>query len=434
MNNIFSEFISPRVSHLHHFDATIDKLELEYDPWKEQNKDHDILGLFERLSKGEEIELNSEQSKYLRQLSIFLWNEELFQKMNYLYPNENEEENIEYFIELISMIDEQKEMKNQGPQFKSTLIENISKHFYELNEEQKKKLEMENFYLIISHFELNIETEDSLFEDINEFYSFKTARAKTTKGKGKGKEKIPITYFYEQLYINNLSEEKFHELLEKVEHNEISHELWSKIVNRIVHKEEQSSPLKKRYTKTTSNKTTSQQFLFDGEASHKLEGIIRHLTRQINGNVHEKGIINVKASSEYDNNRLAKNVVDLDNKSTMLRTKDEENSWLMYDFKEKKVRPTHYSITSKPFGPGDFHPVHWVIEGSNTNSNDWKILDTRNGITSLNSCSVTETFEIQERLKSDEFYQFLRIRQTGKNAAGYYYLGFSALEFFGSMI
>ena len=74
-----------------------------------------------------------------------------------------------------------------------------------------------------------------------------------------------------------------------------------------------------------------------------------------------------------------------------------------------------------------------VIEGS-IDGEKWKILDTRRDVKSPNKKSVTCTFEIQEKLEGNEFYQFLRIRQTGLNAANYNKLGFSCLEFFGSII
>lgn len=75
-----------------------------------------------------------------------------------------------------------------------------------------------------------------------------------------------------------------------------------------------------------------------------------------------------------------------------------------------------------------------MIEGSSTGDNDWKILDTRENISVLNAQSVTHVFDIQENLKSNEFYRFLRIRQTGKNANKDNYLGLSTLEYFGTII
>lgn len=73
-----------------------------------------------------------------------------------------------------------------------------------------------------------------------------------------------------------------------------------------------------------------------------------------------------------------------------------------------------------------------MIKGSNTDSsNDWTILDTRSNITSLDNPSAVQTFEIQI---IDEFYRYLRIRQTGCDTAGSHFLTLSSLEYFGSII
>ena len=75
--------------------------------------------------------------------------------------------------------------------------------------------------------------------------------------------------------------------------------------------------------------------------------------------------------------------------------------------------------------------MNWVIEGSNSgSSNDWTVLDSRNNITSLDESNAVQIFSIQ---KTNEFYRHLRIRQTGENSRGSYYLEISALEYFGSI-
>lgn len=165
----------------------------------------------------------------------------------------------------------------------------------------------------------------------------------------------------------------------------------------------------------------------------QFNGIIRKLTQECGGNVHDKGVIAVTASSEDSSSLCAKRAVDFDDIQTRFRSKNESNSWLCYDFKGRKVRPTHYSIRSKPYCPTDLHPKCWVIEGSNT-GNEWKVINTRKNIDVLCNFSVSHTFAIQQKLDQNEYYRFLRIRQTGSNASGNNHFGFSALEYFGSMI
>ena len=108
------------------------------------------------------------------------------------------------------------------------------------------------------------------------------------------------------------------------------------------------------------------------------------------------------------------------------------NSWLLYDFKERKVKPTHYSIKSHDWGgKGDYHPQTWSVEGSDDNST-WDELDTRSNEKSLDDKSVSNTFSIQN--KTNKYYRYLRIIQKGVNTRKDNFFGFSSLEYFGSIL
>lgn len=158
-------------------------------------------------------------------------------------------------------------------------------------------------------------------------------------------------------------------------------------------------------------------------------GIIHQMTEECGGNVADKGRVNVTSSYCWNGN-IPKYAVDLDNNQTCFISGNEKNSWLKYDFISRKVRPSYYSIRSTNSSKGSHHPMNWVIEGSNYDSNDWIILDTRSNITSLDDSCASQIFSIQ---KTDTFYRYLRIRQTGVNSTNYYYLEISALEYFGAI-
>ena len=109
----------------------------------------------------------------------------------------------------------------------------------------------------------------------------------------------------------------------------------------------------------------------------------------------------------------------------------QERSWFQYDFKERKVCPTHYSIRSRSCG--GHAPKNWIIEGSNDAKN-WKTLDSRQEINGLHSGNTVITFDIKSQPNNNESFQYLRIQLTGTNTSGYHHLTFSALEFFGTLI
>ena len=174
-------------------------------------------------------------------------------------------------------------------------------------------------------------------------------------------------------------------------------------------------------------------FGYDEKSENCFSGIIHHLTEVCGGNVHQKGIVNVTSSSGDD----AFEAVNLENTESYFATSgasQKPNNWLKYDFKNIKIRPTHYSIRSRPDGDrGYYHPKSWVIEASNTgNDNDWETLDSQSGVSYLDGRSLTHTFKIN-RTGSKEYYRFIRFRQTDKNSGGNHDIRLSALEYFGYM-
>lgn len=76
---------------------------------------------------------------------------------------------------------------------------------------------------------------------------------------------------------------------------------------------------------------------------HPFRGVIHKLTEEFGGNVSEKGVVNVTTSScFYDGHPI--NAVNLENVAQTFCSDNEPNSWLKYDFKNMKIRPTSYSI------------------------------------------------------------------------------------------
>lgn len=105
----------------------------------------------------------------------------------------------------------------------------------------------------------------------------------------------------------------------------------------------------------------------------RFNGIIRKLTEECGGNVHEKGIVIVESSSTsiyHGFDRKAHYAVDFEDDIHYFCSANSAGSRFKYNFKNKKVRPTHYSIKStKYYEKGEYNLISWVIEGSN-NDND----------------------------------------------------------------
>jgi hypothetical protein len=153
-------------------------------------------------------------------------------------------------------------------------------------------------------------------------------------------------------------------------------------------------------------------------------GIISYLTSEYGGNVSDRGIVNVPGSTTYDSSYSAKNAVDLLSAS-LFHSLNQPNQWLCYDFKDRKIRPTRYSIHA--------HYSHclrsWIFEGSIDGSN-WTELDRHTDDQTTNSNHPIGIFSVSNRCEC----QFVRLRQTGVSACGHHYLILHAMEIFGDLI
>ena len=169
------------------------------------------------------------------------------------------------------------------------------------------------------------------------------------------------------------------------------------------------------------------EFVYD--EARPLDGIIAHLTRECSGNVHQKGVVKVTASSSHSfMGAKPENVVDLGTDS-ILYSKDRPNSWICYDFRGRRVVPTSYSIRSAEHQLG---PKSWVLEVSNAGSEDsWVVVDARQNNEDLNARRVTRNFAISA--PPSEAFRFVRLRQTGRNHDGDDTLVITTLELFGAL-
>jgi hypothetical protein len=166
--------------------------------------------------------------------------------------------------------------------------------------------------------------------------------------------------------------------------------------------------------------------LFD--TGSPLNGIISYLTKKSDGHVEDRGVVSVSASSVYDPQVHPLRLVAGFENQTYFCTKKEPNSWIYYDFKSMRIKPTHYSLRSRRDGNSD-HLRYWTLEGS-LDGKEWIELNRQVNNMVLNAQGATATFPVS---LSDEL-QMIRVRQLGKNSSKYDELVISAIEVFGILI
>jgi hypothetical protein len=170
-----------------------------------------------------------------------------------------------------------------------------------------------------------------------------------------------------------------------------------------------------------------------------LNGIVAHLTRDCGGNVHDRHVVTISSSRPYNKEPMnaAKNVADLDTGSRFYSAAESPrgkvprapNSWICFDFGERRVVPSHYALRSYKAGAGFANPKSWTIEVS-LDGETWIEVDRREDATELNAASAVALFEV----KKTQHAKCVKLVNIGENHYGDDSLMLSAFELFGSLI
>lgn len=424
INKIFAEFISPAVSRLHQIDPTVDSININElfssfpisSPFKLKSLFTDnIISHIERLSKGFTIDITKEEGFKIQIISVLLENEELYDNIRHIYPISIDETNIDLYIRQLQAFQSNSRLSNRYNY--PDILNYISKNFSTIKKNKLIKLPRSILYQIINSEHLQIESEDSLFDFIQKVF----LTDETTE------DDYTLPDFLERVNVLGLSDSRFHKFLKIVTLENLTNPLWSKLCKLL---NQSFKAMKKR-------KHYPQSFEYDETQENKFKGIINYLTQKSGGNIHDKKVVKVTASSTYSE-YYPKNVVDLDRTDTFFEAVNDNkpDEWLKIDFKNFKIKPSFYSIRSGNMhgGKGYYHLRNWVIEGSNTDEdNDWKILDKRDEVDFLDGKNAAHVFSIQEKLDQNEGFRFVRIKSTGVDTGGNYIFSLSALEFFGTI-
>jgi hypothetical protein len=180
------------------------------------------------------------------------------------------------------------------------------------------------------------------------------------------------------------------------------------------------------------------------------DGIIAQLTRKCGGNVHDRNVVEVTSGSfeketkganphsgafNNDPSYAAKNAADLETDSrfySAYRREEEDiphtrNNWICYDFKKRRIMPTHSTIRTNEGGPGGWHLESWLVETS-TDGKNWR--EVAHEFKQLNGRWFTATFPVA----GGEECRCIRLVNIGRNHHGNDTLCISAWEIFGNLI
>jgi hypothetical protein len=230
---------------------------------------------------------------------------------------------------------------------------------------------------------------------------------------------------------------------------EINASKWASIRGRLMSANVNKKPTKQFPPSMKKGKVksiwTNEEVEFDVP-----DGIIAHLTRECGGNVHDRHVVDVTSGSfekeniganphsgAYNNDPYcaAKNAADLETDSifgSAYRYREEDithtrNNWICYDFKKRRIAPTHYTIRAN--GHNDWHLKSWLVETS-TDGKNWREVAHEEDNEQLNGNWFTATFAVAGGGEC----RFIRLVNIGRNQQGDDGLNISAWEIFGNLI
>lgn len=285
-------------------------------------------------------------------------------------------------------------------------IQFFSSHFINVISRKKEEfltISTESLENILSSKYLVLNDEDELLSLILELYTNDHKKSK----------------LFEYIEFTNISLSKMHEFIEIFDVNDLTHETWKSISNRL---ETDLKSLKKQEIK---GRYKSDRKIEKGkEIIHKekeFEGIINELKKNFN----IKNEIDITCSFLWGGNSW--NIIEYEDESSYFYTSNSENSWICIEFRKHRIIPTSYTIRSS----NGYHPQSWVIEGSVDNKN-WEILSEEKDNKVFSRQTIVHSFPIQNQ--SEHEVKFIRLRQTGKNSNNSHHLYFSAIEYYGRLI
>ena len=143
---------------------------------------------------------------------------------------------------------------------------------------------------IVSSESLVVKDEDSLFETILKLYE----------------NDHSYSSLFSSIAFSNLSEKSVENFVSRFSIEDITREIWEAICTRLVGAKKVQT-IDVRYLR----KENSLIKEFKLEKGHEFEGIMKHLTKETGGNIHDIGTIEISSNSIFDSSYHPKRFVSL---------------------------------------------------------------------------------------------------------------------------
>ena len=400
-HRIVADILSPIIRQLHFSDETIDQYTINTD---DNSESEDYFSDFLNLPNLRTVQIDSNRQKMYSKYFYILGNtDECFRVQPELLENLTPS-NVVSVLKKFVKIDTKKSSRiNEAVKFASA-------HFEELNKDEVASLDAGIIEKIVSNEDLKIDDEDSLLQFAMKMYESDRS----------------FSFLFEHVLFTNVSEKCLESFIALFDIDDLTSDIWRQICDRLFESKCDSKSDSQRYNKHEIVKE------FNNSQGKEFQGIMRHLTDETGGNIHDNGTIEITSNPVYSSSFAPRNCVDYE-KTNYYMTKEEGNdAFICFDFKEKSVQLTDYSIKTCDNEPGTYHLKNWVIEVSDDGIK-WDEVDNHKNDSTMNKRYITCTFNIQTKTG---FHRFVRLRQTGEswyNSGNHTCFLFHQIEFYGKI-
>ena len=429
-SRIVADLLSPTIKKNHYNDSNNNEFIINTSETTDQSNDYFLD--FLQLVIFEEKELSSTQRELYCEYFLELGNIDEYFKLKYYEmtditeptePTELTERDINRSLQILTDISELSTKKeiNINESILYEHIKNISSVFSKVSKSELNKLEYSIIEQIIKSEHLTIYEEDEVCEFIIDKYC----------------QDHQYSSLFEYVLFCNVSEEVLSRFFDEIEFEDINLHIWKSLCCKYSRKDKERNNIDEqitRYNKENKSyqniktKNTANERTFEYERGQEFEGIMKYLTTQSCGNIHDNGTIEITTNNLYDGCH-PKNLVDYSNNNHYDPSDgNKNNSFVCFDFKDKLVQLTKYSIKSYT----QRYLKNWCIEVSE-DGHQWETIDRHENDSNLKGEYKVAVFNISP--ERNEFYRFIRLVETGCHwgSSNCYDGDFCNLEFFGRL-
>lgn len=332
--------------------------------------------------------------------------------------NEKNRFNIETQDEAISLL---------STDLHDSAIEYLSRHLIELiDSDQMKNINYEILKEIIdNYFEAKRKNNyEQTNEDINEIFQ---------KLKKIGDNQITMHFLLSYNY-EEFNEEMINYFYENFDDEIIENE-YSRIIFIIKH----------HLCSLISKCSETKKYIECKYIGNKLNGIFNHLRQKLGDSLYNNEIIKLSAGGSLHKSYPVSNLIKYDKENiensffnyegpVSNYPISESDSWIDFDFGERKINLTSYAILSCSHTiDNGCKAKSWRIIGSNDHDH-WDVLNHQLNRSELKDPNSQHIFECE---KSSQYYRYIRYIQEetwNTNNAYKYLIHYKCIEFFGSIL